>query len=1412
MASEPPPAPVAQAASEETTIVVRRSNPVRTVAKWVAIIVAALLVLALAFLVWLNSDPGRRFVVRQINNIEMASGLQVHVDRIEGSIFSELTLHGLRLSDPEGVFFQVPEAQVDYRPLAYLRNHIDIRSLLIPQARLYRLPQLISTDPDAPLLPDIEIDIGRLKIDRLAVDPTITGRPHLLALDSRLRIDEGRAELALQGATIAAPGLPGGDRLALRLDAVPEANKLDIALRLQGPGDGLIAGLAGVDEAIDARIAGNGDWQRWAGRARATLGGQALADLAIEARDGTFNVTGPIRPGLVVAGSMAQLLAPQVQLNLSSSFENRRADLRLRLGSRAIALAADGIVDLGQNRFEGLEVAARITQPGALAPNLSGRDLQVAMILDGPFATPAVAYDLRARSLSFGTTVVEGLRAVGRARVRSDDIVIPVSARADRILGFDAVAGGTLANVRLDGELGVTGARIVSDNLRLRSDRIDALLALALDFNTGRYLAALQGRVNQYLVQSVGLFDLNLDVDMTSQAGGFGLNGRVAARSRRIDNSAIRDLLGGTATASARFDMNPAGLVRIRDVRLVSPLLRVNDGGGVYRPDGGIDLRLSGVSEAYGQLNVHVTGSVSSPQVALEAANPGFGIGLSNISARVRAISGGWAIEATGQSDYGPFSADVVIRSGSGPMVIDINRLTLAGIDFNGTVRQSPAGPFVGSLELAGQGLNGRVTLSAEGRYQRIEVAARADGARIPGEVPILLQRGLIQATAILYPDGPAITGDAQLAGLSSGDLSIERARARVDYRGGSGSAQIFAEGQRGVPFRLAVNAALTPELIRAAADGHVNNIGIRFAQPAQIRRSGSEWILDPVTLLLDQGRVRLAGRYGDGLIIQSRLDGLDLSVLNPFSPGLGLGGRATGSLDFAQPSDGSFPRAEARLNIAGFTRTGIATRSVPVDLALAGALRPEGGRMGAVIRRGGAIIGRLQAQLQPLGPAAGSWTDRLLAAPLSGGIRYNGPANVLMSFANLPEHELTGPIGAAADFSGRVQAPTFNGVLRANALTYTNVRYGTRINQLAIDGRFNASQLEIVQLSGRAGEGSLSGSGRIGLSSEAGFPMDIQLQFANAQLARSDDLAGSATGTLSITNSRERGALIAGELELGEARYRIVRQAAAEVRQLAGVRRRGEPVASPDDVTEDGAIPSIWNLDIRARADNRVFVSGMGLESEWAADLRVEGTTATPRIRGEVDLVRGELSLAGRRFEVTRGHIDFTGSRPPNPLLDLVASTEIEDVEVAVTLSGTASNPQIAFASSPSLPQDEVVSRILFGSSVSEISALQAVQLAASLNTLRGSSGGLNPLGQLRSATGIDRIRILGADETTGRGTAVAAGMYLSDDIYIEIITDARGFTATQLEIALSRALSLLSQFGSTSGNHVNLRYSKDY
>jgi translocation and assembly module TamB len=1396
----------------ERIVVHRGRRRARGAAKWAGIVFLAFVALIGASLIWLNSDAGRRYVVRQINNLETASGLDINVGRIEGSIFGSLTIHDLTLADPDGVFFYAPTAAVDYRPFAYFRNHVDIRSMEIERARLMRLPRLRPGDPNAPLLPDIDIDVGRIQVNRLLIDPAVTGRPHVMSIQSTVRIDKGRAQVGLALDTVRTPHLAGGDRLVVRIDSVPADNQLDIAMLARGPADGFIAGLTGLNRPVVAHVLGNGSWAAWNGRARAAIGGQGFSDLDVRARQGRYAIMGPMRLGLVAPAAVQRLLGPVTQVNLVTGWENRRADIRLRLNNRAAAITAEGIVDLGRNRFEDLAVGARLSEPGAIAPNLTGRDVRLILLLNGAMRTPTVGYDLRAARLGFGTTIIEGLQARGRAEVRSDRIVVPMAATAQRILGLSPAVGGLLTNVRLDGDLAVSGAQIVSDNIRIRSDRLAGTAVIAFDLSRGIYRTGLQGRVDNYRIEGVGLVDVTTNLDVVASGRGFGLSGHFVARTRRLDNATVRDFLGGAATVSGNIRLDEAGAIRLDTIRLTAPLLRITSGEGIYRPNGSLDFRLSGRSNAYGPLTVRITGTQAAPQVRLLAENPGFGIGLRGVDALVRSTAQGWAITATGQSDYGPFSADVVILTSRGPLTIQINRLTVAGVNFSGRVVQSPAGPFVGTLTMSGSGIEGVARLGAEGRYQRIEVAATANGAQIPGDVPTTIQRAIVQATVILYPDAPSIVGDVQVAGLRSGQLFLDTARVRANLRAGTGQVQLFANGSNAVPFRVGANAAVTPDHIRVAVQGALNNLPFRLNAPAEISKIGAAWQLAPVTVILPQGNVRLAGRYGDGLVVQSRLDNLDLSILNAFSPQLGLGGRASGSLDFAQPAGTTFPRAEARLNIENFTRSSIASRSQSVNLALAGSLVPEGGQLGMAIRRGGVLIGRIQARLQPLGPGAGTWQTRLFAAPLSGGIRYNGPADVLMSLTGIAGHHVSGPIAVGADFSGQVQAPQFAGVVRANNLTYVNDQYGTRITNLAVQGRFTASELQIVSLAGRAGQGTVAGSGTIGLASAAGFPMDLRFRFANAQLARSDDIGATATGEVHVTNSRAAGALIAGELELPEVRYQIVRQAAAEVRTLAGVRRRGEPIPEPG-AQQAAGVPSTWRLDLRLRADNRVFVSGMGLESEWQTDLRVGGTTATPELTGNVELIRGTLSVAGRRFNLREGRVTFTGARPPNPQIDLRATADIEDVEVGINVSGSAANPQIAFTSNPGLPQDEIVARILFGSSVTEISALQAVQVAASLNSLRGGGGGLNPLGQLRSATGIDRLRILGADQTTGRGTAIAAGMYLSDDIYIEIITDARGFTATQLEIALSRALSVISQFGSgNTGTNVNVRYSKDY
>lgn len=1384
------------------------------IALWTAGTIAGLVLLLLLAIGALDTSPGRRFLADRLAGFETASGLRLTAGRIDGSLYGRMTLSKVQLRDTRGVFLSADRLILDWRPIAYLSsNRIDIRELASPEVRLQRLPSLkpVPSDPDAPLLPDIDVALGRLAIDRLVVAPAITGKAHVVRLSGKVDIADGRAVIAADAAALTGKGLAGGDMLRLRLDAVPASNRLQIDGRLQAPAGGLVDGFAGFGKPLAATLAGAGDWRAWNGTLGATSGAERLADLTVTARSGLFATKGALRPGIIFTGPIAGLTAPQLTVDASARLAERSATIDAKIASDALRATAKGTVDLAGNRFTDFRLNAALLKARAIAENLSGDDVLADATLDGPFSAPTIAYAIRAKRLAFGTLGIDGLVAEGKAQVDAERIRIPLHATAHRVTGLNAAVGGLLIDLKADGDLAWSNGRLLSDNLRLRSKTLDATAIIIADPAKGIYTGALKGRVNDYQVDGLGRIALVTDAELVpGREGGFGVRGGFRMTTRRIDNETLRNALGGTAVATGQFGFD-GRVARLTRFAVRSPGFQLGNATGSYDIENGrIAFRASGRSRDYGPLVIDAGGTLDRPLVRLRAARPGLGVELRDLVAELRGVPQGYAVKARGATAYGPLTADLLIRQGRGPLAIDITKATVAGVDLKGTIVQTRSGPFDGRLPLAGSGLSGGLQLSAAGADQRVVADITASAARIPGDIPIMIGQGSLKGEVVLRPKGPAAQGRFSLADVRQGETIVKRAQGRIDYREGSGTAAIVAQGRSGADFDVAAQARFAPNRIIANAKGRVANVAFRFAEPVRLDREGQDWVLSPARLVVPQGEVRLSGRYGRESRLEARLANFDIGIAQAFAPGLGLGGRASGTLDYASLPGQATPTVNARLDIKRFTRTSAYVVSEPVDLALLAKLDASGGDMRGIVRRGDNVVGRFVTRLAPLGAGA-TLQERLMQAPLSGGIRYSGPADVPWTLTGIAGQEVSGPIAIAADFGGRLDNPTLTGIARAKTLRYENSSYGTVISNIALDGRFTQSEFLLNSFTGRAGEGTVSATGRIGLAATEGFPIQLKATLAKARLAKSDALGAVASGTLDITNG-PGGGLIKGDLRIPEARYRIIRQGAAEVAELTGVRRRGDQPLKPGD-TKAGSAPSNWKLDIRVRADNQIFVSGMGLEAEWATDMRVTGTAGDPRVVGRLSVVRGTYSFAGRRFDLDeQGEIRFDGGQLTNPELDLSADTSVEGVTARIVIGGRAMAPQVSFTSTPTLPQDEVLSRLLFGESVTSLSPTQAIQLAAALNSLRGSGGGLNPLGKLRSASGIDRLRVLGADKTAGRGTALAAGQYISNDIYVEVITDARGFTATQLEISLSKTLSLLSQTSSFGGSNASIRYSKDY
>ena len=533
----------------------------------------------------------------------------------------------------------------------------------------------------------------------------------------------------------------------------------------------------------------------------------------------------------------------------------------------------------------------------------------------------------------------------------------------------------------------------------------------------------------------------------------------------------------------------------------------------------------------------------------------------------------------------------------------------------------------------------------------------------------------------------------------------------------------------------------------------------------------------------------------------------MPLSLVDIGVPDLGLGGTVNGTVKLNQ-SGSQVPVGEAKLTIKGLTRSGLILTSEPVDLGLNIAVTQRNAAARGIIKSpAGKTIGRFQGRVTGLG--GGNWQNELLNKPLFAQARFSGGAESIWRLTGVETFDLTGPVAASADVSGSLANPQIKGLVRTSNARLESPLTGTVISNIKTVGRFDGSRLVLPKLTGTtAGGGTVSGSGSFDFAvapgEGIGIVMDVNAQQA-ALIAR-DDFAATVTGPIKIRSSVD-GGLISGDVTLNRSYFRF--GLASATANLPDIKTREFNRRADERPPLIRSRP--WRFALTADVPNRLRVEGLGLDSEWNANLKITGPVDNFAMVGTANLVQGNYTFAGRRFRLERGRIRFVGNQPVNPILDIEAEANLTGLNATINVTGTGNQPEIAFTSVPALPEDELLSRVLFGASISDLSAPEAVQLAAAVASLN-SGGGLDPINQLRKAVGLDRLRILPSDTTTGAGTSIAAGKYITRRAYVELITDGKGYSATSLEFQITRWLSILSSISTLGRQSANVRVSKDY
>ncbi|MGY6548205.1 MAG: translocation/assembly module TamB domain-containing protein [Roseinatronobacter sp.] len=814
---------------------------------------------------------------------------------------------------------------------------------------------------------------------------------------------------------------------------------------------------------------------------------------------------------------------------------------------------------------------------------------------------------------------------------------------------------------------------------------------------------------------------------------------------------------------------------------------------------------------------------------------PGFQIEGQDYTLNGRARIDGGQIEASAQAEFrdlsrlstlagrplsGGVSGQVDATAGPQRDQFDV-QAELAGRDLTLDQPQLDAllaGRSEIMLDAAGQG--GTITLRS---LQARATTLRADlsGTRTPDEIDL---RGEIDFSdlAVLGGDfGGAL--DARLA--LRGPLDAERLT--LDALGRN-----LTVGQADLNRLLRGETTLSLDATRDGLAADLADLRISNAAVQAIARGRLEPGASDVTLqatLPDLGAVRPG--FGGRLSTDARLTEADDTralVLDATGTNLRLGvqasdGLLTGTHRLSarvtqRPDDillDTLTLSGPQINatVRGQITDGRPALDLDARLANLAVLVP--GITGAVTLTGTArdTGGAYALDLSASGPAGlNVQTSGTIRTDATANLRISGGTDLALINPRLEPRSIQGPARFNVTLNGPLALSALSGTASATGVSFVLPRNNLRLTDIAAEARI-AGGRTTVSLNGRGANGGTAAlDGTIDLAN--GPTGDLrarltQLRIVNPQLFQTD-----VSGTVTITGTLNRGPRIAGGLTLERTEFTIPRvglasrgfipdnlihlgdsASARQTRDRAGI-FAGETFGRQ-------AFPA--SLDLTIDAPSRIFLRGRGLDAELGGSLRLTGTTADVIPIGQFNLIRGRLDLLGNRFELNEGFASLQGEL--FPFIRLIASTERGTVTARIVVEGRADAPEIRFESTPDLPEEEIVSLLLFGRGFDNLSLFQAAQLASSLATLAGRGDGV--IERLRRNIGLDDLDVRTSEDGE---TSIRLGRYLTENIYTDVEVSAEGRSEVSINIDLTRSITARGRVDNEGRASVGVFLERDF
>ena len=248
--------------------------------------------------------------------------------------------------------------------------------------------------------------------------------------------------------------------------------------------------------------------------------------------------------------------------------------------------------------------------------------------------------------------------------------------------------------------------------------------------------------------------------------------------------------------------------------------------------------------------------------------------------------------------------------------------------------------------------------------------------------------------------------------------------------------------------------------------------------------------------------------------------------------------------------------------------------------------------------------------------------------------------------------------------------------------------------------------------------------------------------------------------------------------------------------------------------------------FDISALSSPDARMEWPSAELEAEANLRVRGTWEHPILLGHIHILAGEMTFHGDRYKVTRGDMNFANPFRLDPVLNVEATTTVQQYEITLNFNGPASKLTLAYRSDPPLPANDIITLLALGQTSSE-SSIRGGGTGANQSASSGASAILSEAvssqlgGRVERLFGITRFRVdpglaeLGSASTSQNAAArVTVEQQVTRDLTITYVSNV-GSTqqqVIQVEYNLNRNVSIvaLRDYNGTFG--IDIKFKKHF